>query len=276
MRNLFYLLERFHLVIVFLILEGLAISSIRKMNTYQDSVVGNASAQVSGKIYSIRNNVVEYFGLKVENERLAQENAYFLSLIQPLDSVVIDTTLPISSESFDFQYIPAKVIDNSVTESVNYIMINKGKSSGVEKGQGVITGQGVVGIVTHTSNDYSLAMSVVSTKSRISVKHKNSGALGNLIWDGANPWVLTIDNVSKTNNILVGDTFNTAGYSNFFPPEIPAAIVTSVEQDPSTSFLYIDVKLSINIDKIDYVYVVKSKDKPQIDSLRSLVPTLVN
>lgn len=276
MRNLFYLLERFHLVIIFLILEGVAISSIRKMNTYQDSVVGNASAQVSGKIYSIRKNVVEYFGLREENERLAQENAYFLSLIQPLDSIVVDTLLPKSSESFNFQYIPAKVIDNSVTESVNYIMINKGKSSGIEKGQGVITGQGVVGIVTHTSNDYSLAMSVVSTKSRISVKHKNTGALGNLIWDGANPWVLTIDNVSKTNHISVGDTFNTAGYSNFFPPEIPAAIVTSVSQDPSTSFLYIDVKLSISIDKIDHVYVVKSKDKPQIDSLRNLVPTLIN
>lgn len=276
MRNLFYLLERFHLVIVFLILEGLAISSIRKMNTYQDSVVGNASAQISGKIYSVRNNVVEYFGLRQENERLAQENAYYMSLVQPIDSMSNDTTLPLSSESFIFQYIPSKVVDNGVTESVNYMMINKGKGSGIEKGQGVITGQGVVGIITHTSNDYSLAMSVVSTKSRISVKHDKTGALGNLTWDGANPWVLTIDNVSKTHVIAVGDTFNTAGYSNFFPPNIPAAIVTSVKQDPSTSFLYIDVKLSINIDKIDHVYVVKSKDKPQIDSLRSLVPTLAN
>lgn len=245
------------------------------MNTYQDSVLGNTSAQISGKIYTVRNNVVEYFGLREENERLASENAYFLSLIQSEDSIAIDTTLPLYSETFSFQYIPAKVIDNSVTESINYIMLNKGSKSGVEKGQGVITGQGVVGIVTHTSEDYSMAMSVVSTKSRISVKHEQTGALGNLTWNGASPWVLSIDNVSKTNVIAVGDTFNTAGFSNFFPPSIPAAIVTSVEQDPSTSFLYIDASLSINIDKIDHVYIVKSKDKPQIDSLRSQIPTLV-
>lgn len=276
MRNLLYLLERFHVIIVLLILEGLAVSSIRKTNAYQDSVIGNASAQVSGKIYSVRNNVVEYFGLKEENERLANENAYFLSLIAKPDSMVIDTTLPLQSESFSFRYIPAKVIDNGVTESINYIMINKGKSQGVEKGQGVITGQGVVGIITHTSSDYSMAMSVVSTKSRISVKHNQTGALGNLTWDGSSPWRLSIEYVSKTHAIAVGDTFSTAGFSNFFPPNIPAAIVTAVEPDPSTSFLHIDVNLSIDIDKIDHVYIVKSKDKPQIDSLKSQIPTFVN
>src|SRR5690606_11430695 len=108
------------------------------------------------------------------------------------------------------------------------------------------------------------------------VKHHQTGAFGNLTWDGANPWVLSIDNVSKTNDVAVGDTFLTAGYSNFFPPNIPAAIVTEVEQDPSTSFLYIDVSLSIEIDKVDHVYIVQSKDKPQIDSLRSLIPITSN
>lgn len=272
MRNLFYLLERFHLVIILLILEGVALSSIRKTNSFQDSVIGNASAAVSGQLFTARNNVVEYFGLKAENLRLAEENAYYLSLIKDTLVFEIDTTLPLQSETATFNYITGKVIDNSVTESVNYLMINKGYNNGVEKGQGVITGRGVIGIVTHVSKDYSMAMSVVSTKSRISVKHSTTGAFGNLTWDGTNPWRLSIDNVSKTNVVAVGDTFLTAGYSNFFPPDIPAAIVTDVEQDPSTSFLYIDVSLSVEIDKIDHVYIVKSKDKPQIDSLRNLIP----
>lgn len=272
MRNLFYLLERFHLIILLLILEGVAFSSIRKTNLYQDSVLGNASAAVSGKLYSVRNNVVEYFGLRSENDRLANENAFFLSLMEEKQMFDVDTSLPYQSETATFNYIVGKIVDNSVTESVNYVMIDKGSRNGVEKGQGVITGRGVIGIVTHVSRDYSMAMSVVSTKSRISVKHNNTGAFGNLTWDGSNPWVLSIDNVSKTNVVAVGDTFTTAGYSNFFPPNIPAAIVTSVEQDPSTSFLYIDVALSLEIDKIDHVYIVKSKDKPQIDSLKSLIP----
>lgn len=274
MRNLFYLIERFHLLILLLILEGLALMFVRKTNLYQDSVLGNASNAVSGKIYTVRTEISEYFGLKLENERLAEENAYYLSQVSYPIIYPKDSTLPAESDSIIFKYSVAKVIDNNITQSVNYIMINKGINDGIEKGQGLITGLGVVGIITNTSADYAMAMSVVSTKSRISLKHKKSGAFGNLTWDGSNPWVLSIDNVSKTNIVAIGDTFVTAGYSNFFPPNIPAAIVTEVKQDPSTSFLYIDVKLSIDINKLDFVYIVKSKDKPQIDSLRLSLPII--
>lgn len=274
MRNLFYLIERFHLLILLIILEGFALMFVRKTNLYQDSVLGNASDAVSGKLFTTRSNVAEYFGLKQENERLAEENAHYLSKITYPLIYPKDTTLPSQSDSAEFKYSVAKVIDNDITQSVNYIMINKGMNDEIEKGQGIITGLGVVGIITNVSKDYALAMSVVSTKSRISVKHKNTGAFGNLTWDGTNPWRLSIDNVSKTNTVSIGDTFVTAGYSNFFPPSIPAAIVTEVRQDPSTSFLYIDVKLSIDIDKLDYVYIVKSKGKPQIDSLRNSLPII--
>jgi rod shape-determining protein MreC len=274
MRNLFYLIERFHLLFLLLILEGFALMFVRKTNLYQDSVLGNASNAVSGKIYTVRTDISEYFGLKQENERLAEENAHYLSQVSYPIIYPKDTTLPAESDSIVFNYLVAKVIDNNITQSVNYIMINKGINDGIEKGQGLITGLGVVGIITNISADYAMAMSVVSTKSRISLKHKKSGAFGNLTWDGTNPWRLSIDNVSKTNTVAVGDTFVTAGYSNFFPPNIPAAIVSEVRQDPSTSFLYIDVKLSIDIDKLDYVYIVKSKDKPQIDSLRYSLPII--
>jgi len=271
MRNLFFLLERFHLVIILLILEGLAISSIRKHNQYQDSVVSNTSAAVSGRVLAIRTGIAEFFGMKSENKRLAEENAALLARLTYVSNYPADTTLPRESDVASFNYVVAKVIDNNITETVNYLMINKGEQDNIAKGQGIITANGVIGIITHVSRDFAMAMSVISTKSRISVKHKNSGAFGNLTWDGSNPLRLSVDNVSKTNAVAVGDTFVTAGYSNFFPPDIPAAIVTEVSQDPSTSFLYIDVVLSVEMDKVDYVYVVQSKDKPQIDSLRNIV-----
>jgi rod shape-determining protein MreC len=110
-------------------------------------------------------------------------------------------------------------------------------------------------------------MSVLSVKSQISVKHKKSGIIGNLKWDGLDPFTLMVENVSRTTKVAVGDTFITTGFSNFFPPDIPVAVVKKVDQDPSTSFHFIDVKLTNRLDKIDYVYIVKNEDKPQIDSL---------
>jgi rod shape-determining protein MreC len=273
MRNIIYLLARFHLFLLLLLLEGIALISLRNHHLYQQTQISAISSAISGKVMSIRSGILDYLYMKSENKRLAQENASLLAQIEYISTYKQDTTLPVESEIATFSFIPAKIIDNSINQSVNYLMLNKGLSDNVNKGQGVITTDGVVGIITHVSKDFSLAMSVISTKSRISIKHKRLGAFANLTWDGRDPFKLTIENVSKTNPVEVGDTFVTAGYSNFFPPDIPVAIATKITQDPSTSFLYIDARLTNQIDKVEYVYIVQSKDKPQIDSLMQFKPT---
>ncbi len=270
MRNLIFLIERFHLIIVFLVLEGTAFFFIRKHNLYHDSVIGNHSVAVSGRMYAARNNVVSFFNLKSENERLTRENTEILALVGEQQHFIPDSTLPDYSDVYTFTYIPAKIIDNSLTETVNHLILDKGASDGVRKNYGVITFGGVIGMITHITEHYSKVMSVVSTKSRISVKHNKSNAFGNLIWNGNDPWKMTIENVNKTNPVEVGDTFSTTGYSNFFPPDIPAAVVTEVTKDPSGSFLNIEAVLSVEVDKIGYVYIVQGKDREVLDSLKMI------
>jgi hypothetical protein len=64
----------------------------------------------------------------------------------------------------------------------------------------------VVGIVTNVSENFSLIMSVVSVKSLIGVRHKKTNALGNLRWNGEDPYTLQIDGLSKTLPIKKNDT----------------------------------------------------------------------
>lgn len=267
MRNLFYLIERFHLVILLLILEGVSISYIKKANTYQDTKVSNVSMAVSGSILSIRNNIYYYFKLGEENRRLAEENAYLLAQRTVSKSFVEDSIAQDSSFNEIFNLTTAKVIDNNITRQNNYITINKGSTDSIEKGMGVIVGNGVVGIVTNVSKNYSKVMSVLNTQSRVSVKLKKSGAIGNMIWDGKDPWILAIDNISKTEPVAIGDTFVTTGFSNFFPSDIYTAVVKEVSPNPSSSFLKINAELSYDIDKVDFVYVVQPKNRVELDSL---------
>ncbi|MCO5247382.1 MAG: rod shape-determining protein MreC [Chitinophagales bacterium] len=271
MRNLFYLVERFHLIILLLIFESVSISFIKKFNTYQDSVISNASIAVSGEIFSVRDNIVGYFKLKENSRQLAEENAFLLAKINSEHSSIYDSISIDSAFYRMFDFTSAKVIDNSITEHNNYITINKGKTDSIEKGMGVIVANGVVGIVVNVSKNYSLVMSVLNTQSRVSVKLKKSGSIGNMVWDGNSPWQLNINNISKTESVIVGDTFVTTGYSNFFPSDIYTAVVKEVSPNPATSFLKIDAVLSYDIDKINYVYVVKPKDRIQLDSLQNSI-----
>lgn len=267
MQGLFYFIERFHLIIIFFILEGIALSQIKKANLYHDSKMGNVSLAISSKINEKRSGIVHFFDLVEENKRLTEENALILAQLNQEEMLEVDTLLPEQSVKALFSYVPSQIIDNSVTQSVNYILINKGRADGVQRNQGVITAQGVVGIVTKTTENYAQVMSVLSTKSRISVKHAESETFGNMTWDGRNPWQIQIENVNKANLVEVGDTFTTTGYSSFFPPNIPTAIVEEVDKDPSSSFLNIKARLSLDIDRLSHVYVVHSEESGQIDSL---------
>ena len=68
--------------------------------------------------------------------------------------------------------ISAEVINNSVHKPNNYITIDKGRNDGVKKGMGVISSSGVVGIVKETSRHFSTILSILHSKSKVSVELK--------------------------------------------------------------------------------------------------------
>ena len=59
--------------------------------------------------------------------------------------------------------LSAKVINNSIFKRNNYLTINKGKKHGVEDGMGVISTNGVIGIVHSTSENYALIISILKS-----------------------------------------------------------------------------------------------------------------
>ena len=100
---------------------------------------------------------------------------------------------------------------------------------------------------------------------------KKTNALGNLNWKGDNPFILQVDGFSKTLPIKKNDTIITAGFSSIFPPDLPVAIVKSLEPDESTSFFNVDVKLTNDVSSLRYVYVVKNEKKKELDALEKQI-----
>lgn len=57
------------------------------------------------------------------------------------------------------------------------ITLDKGGKHNIAPGMGVITNKGIVGIVTDTSSNYSLVMSVLHSNTNISARLKRCGFL---------------------------------------------------------------------------------------------------
>ncbi len=267
MRGIYYLITRFYVLILFVLLEFFALSLIYKSHKYQEVSFLNTSGNISGTFLGYFNNINTFIHLGQNNKTLMEENVLLKEQLRYQNNYPSDSGLPKNSLSYKFNYVAAKIVNNTVNKSINYITLDKGGKDGIQKGLGVISSNGVVGIITNVSENFSLAMSVISVKSQISVRHKKTNALGSLYWNGDNPYLLQVDGFSKTLPIKKNDTLVTAGFSSIFPPDIIVAKVKKLEPDESTSFFHVDVVLTNQINSLSYVYIVKNEKKKEIDSL---------
>ncbi|MFN3939663.1 MAG: rod shape-determining protein MreC, partial [Chitinophagales bacterium] len=126
-----------------------------------------------------------------------------------------------------YSYIPAIVINNSYTEPNNYMTLNKGALHGIKKDMGVITANGIVGIVKSVSPNYSVVLSVLhgDYSTRVAVKRNN--AQGRLQWVYGNPKMARVVDVSEPGMLYEGDTIVTTEFSMAYPPGHPVAILKS-------------------------------------------------
>lgn len=152
-------------------------------NNRQKSAVLSTANVVVGSLYNWSTGVVDYFGLKSENQKLVLENASLQSELFELRSIVEQEKLPEVGESV---YV-ARVINSSIRKDDNYITIDKGEADGLRVDMGVYDSKGVVGVVYRTSQNYSVVMPVLNGKSRISCKIKGFDSFGFLEWMGGIP-----------------------------------------------------------------------------------------
>lgn len=268
MQRILLFLYSLRAFLLFVLLEAIAIWLIVSYNTQQGSVFFNSSNQLSGKILGTKNNVSEYFSLREVNNRLVDTNAELLAELEmyrkPADSLFIqlDSTL---MASFDFK--GAKVINNSIRLSQNYLTLNKGADQGVKPGMGVFNGQGVVGRVKGVSKNFATVISLLHTELLISSKIESTEVFGSIKWDGASPKTAKMLYVPRHVKVKVGDHIVTSGYNAVFPEGIAIGKILEVNQGSDTNYLDITVELSTDFTRVSYVYLVENTIEEELDSL---------
>lgn len=271
MRPLWLFLVRNYFIFLFVLLEGLAIGMFINNSYYQRSILVNTSNNITGFFYELRTGIVQYLSLKLINEQLARENANLLSH-QEGSFIKTDNKVFMQKDTLyrtEYQYITAKVINNSTNMNANYLTLNKGSNHGIGKDMAVICPTGVVGIVSDVSGNFSLVMSLLHPTSRISAKLIKSGYIGTVVWEGRSATLGKLKDVPIHVKISVGDTIITSGYSLIFPEGVMIGTIKSYNVDQRNDFFNIDVKLSTDFNNIRHVYVINNLMKDELEKLES-------
>ena len=262
MYNLLVLLKKYSTTILFVLLELLCIILIVNSLPYQNRKMVSVSNRIAGRWYRTTSNWSDYLHLKTQNDMLAEHNAV---LMNQLENVSATTDSLIINEMYTF--VPAHVIKNTIYETNNYIVIDKGKIDGIEPDMGVICDNGVVGKVVNVSNHFASIMSLLNSYSVVSCRFIDNQYIANVIWDNHNYRYGKVKDIPSHLNINKGDTLVTSGYSSMFPPDIMMGTIEEYDYDENEMFSSAKMKFSTNFSTLRHVYVVKNNYKSEIDSL---------
>lgn len=262
MQRIFEILRNNRFLFTFLLLEALCFIVIFSENPFPSSWFYNTAANVRGWSQRTTSSVNNFFDLKNVNEQLAAENADFLSR-SPLAFVGMDSAAfedfqkpALSEEDRYFDFIPAKVIGNSVYKKENMIMLNKGANDGVAKDMGVIGPKGVVGTVVGVSENFAVVMSLLNKASLISAKVIPHNQVGTISWEGGDIEKIAMRDLPTRTGIVKGDTVVTSGFSMLFPEGIMIGTITDYGLDHDKIYYKADVALSTDFSSLQWVYVI--------------------
>lgn len=267
MQQIFQFIFRNSHRLLFLLLLGISLALTIQAHSFHKSKVISSANFLTGGIYTQMNNVNEYFHLKSQNDALAKENADLRRMIfnekDTAKPPVIDTIRGVRK----VDVIVSKVIHNSYNVHENYLTINSGSLKGVKADMGVVNSQGIVGIVDKVSPNYATVISILNVKSQINAKIKKSNHFGSLVWNGKNTGYVQLIDVPRLASVRKGDTIVTGGQSVIFPANINIGTIAKIYTDNETNYYTLDIKLFNDMTNLGYVYIVKSKDREEIETL---------
>ena len=263
MRSILNILIKHNHWFLFLLLEGISFVLIVSFNNYQKATMFTSANSFAGNIHSAITDIDSYFGLKSENQVLVEQNRELANVVENLkarlrefeDSASVSTIRHTLPQHSGFRYNTARVVNNSVNKVNNYITIDKGLQHGVKDQMGVFNHQGVIGITYTSSDNFTVVLSLLNSKSIISCKVKDN-TLCTLKWDGNDTRHSYLIDLPRYELFEKGDTVYTSGFSSIFPAGIPVGRIERLEDSADGQAYRALVELFADFSSIDNVFVV--------------------
>lgn len=278
MRSILDILIKHNHWFVLLLLEGISVVIIVCFNNYQSATMFTSANSIAGNVYSAMSDVSSYFSLKSENEVLVEHNKELINDIEVLktrlrmyeDSAAIANLGDATHTDEGYYYNAARVVNNSVNKVNNYITIDKGYAQGVTSQMGVFNDQGVIGITYTASENFTVVMPLLNSKSIISCKVKNN-SLCTLKWDGNDIRYSYLIDLPRYELFEKGDTVFTSGFSSILPAGIPIGQIDRLEDSADGQSYRARVELFVNFSEIDNVYVVGHTNREEQEELEKSI-----
>lgn len=164
-------------------------------------------------------------------------------------------TLELNTTLNENKKINATIITRDISSWYQFVTIDKGLHDGVEVGDAVINGNGLIGSVSKVSNRNSTVRLLTGEyNNKISIKINNT--IYGLIVNYKDNYLI-IEGIAENTIIEKGNTVTTTGLGNNFPSGIMIGTVEEITTDSFDLSKTLLVKPNVDFNSLNYVTVLK-------------------
>jgi rod shape-determining protein MreC len=274
MRNLIAFFKRFRVFLVFVVLQLFAITTYFSFLNFPRARYLTTASTVSGSILGAKHEVTKHFNLTKNNQNLQKENIRLRKQLPESFHRLQYGTVKINDTLFrqQYEYIPALVINSTVTKRNNYFTLDIGSKQKIKRGMGVFSDKGIVGIVHNVSENYAVVKSVLTENINVDVMIEPIGLFGLLKWDGRDPRRGSIAGISNDQSIKKWSKVVTRGGSGIFPRGLPVGRIEKLKPVEGKPLWDVVIRFSEDYRALQRVYVIKNLLREEQENLESEIP----
>lgn len=241
------------------------------------SFLQNATGVIEAPIKKVLSSTVNWFdtiygylyqydALQAENESLrsqladAQQSARD-GIAASEENVRLRQALNLQEKHTDYELESSKVVLWSSSNWSSSFTISKGKSSGIELNDPVITEYGVVvGQVTELGETWATVSTVMDVDMSIGAYAGSSGSSGMSVgeFDLMKKREAKLSFLADGAQIFVGDEVLTSGSGGAFPAGLLIGTITNIQSEAGGQIEYGIIKPECNYDSLVQVFIIKS------------------
>jgi rod shape-determining protein MreC len=216
---------------------------------------------VAVPIEAVRGTFSRYVALvdtKSENARLqAQVNALTEANLQLREALVASGRLQRIAEMrerYEIPMLPAELVGVDASPWFRSVLVDRGRDRGVRSGMPVISEQGLVGLITATSNRSAKATLMLDRQTAIDGVIQRSRARG--IVRGAGSDELVLEFVARGSDVQVDDEVLTSGLGGVYPKGLMIGTVRSISDPGSRLLQTATIQPAVDFGRLEQVFVM--------------------
>jgi rod shape-determining protein MreC len=161
----------------------------------------------------------------------------------------------------EYALVTARVVERSPTVWFSDVIIDHGSSSGIERNDAVVNGDGLIGRISDVTSGTAQVQLITDHDNAVSAEVLPSGPTGIVEPEVGDPEDLLLDFIDNDETIQENQTLATAGWSNgvvssAYPPGIPIGRVSEAEAGEQEEFQRVHVDPFADLRQLEYVQVL--------------------